>query len=35
MLQWKNPRFASLVVAVVTVAAAFAQWGWLDRQWSW
>jgi hypothetical protein len=35
MLQWKNPRFVALLVAVATVATVFGQWGWLARQWSW
>ena len=35
MLQWKNGRLISLLVAVTALAVAIGNWGWEHLTWGW
>lgn len=35
MLQWKNPRFMGVLVALTSLAAWFGSWGWDFLSWGW
>jgi hypothetical protein len=35
MLQWKNPRFLALLVALAGLSALLGEFGWLLRNFGW
>jgi|RhiMetdeSRZDD1v2_1073273.scaffolds.fasta_scaffold403390_1 hypothetical protein len=35
MLQWRNGRLISLLVAVTALAVAIGNWGWENFTWGW
>jgi len=35
MLQWKNPRFLVVLVALASLATSFGSWGWNLLSWGW